>query len=452
MESKAVDYKRLLKNFSSVSLGTLISQFVAIASIPVIAYYYMPEELGKFSVVFSVVSIFTPFFCLRYEQSIMLPKEDGDANSLIRSCLLIGLCTTVSLMAVIHLLEPQFVGLFKLQGIWNPGVLIPVLVFINGLSLLMPIVVGRLEKFRSIATGRILRSSVIMLTQVICGAMAMGVAGLLMGIAIGITAEILFLNGRGRVTGVFFKEKKPSSQDKGLLRNYWKFPMYSLPSGILVSIGSYGMPLVIAAVFSPHVAGLFWVAEKCLNIPITLISQSLGVVLYQRLCQMRAEQADLCADLLAKVFAVLLVATVVISTAIVLLAPSLINFFFGEKWADVGTMIMLMTPRAAMIFCALPLTQAFTAFEKQEVLTLSQFVFVLGPMGVVVVVAGYISSETELIFMFSCMYFVSYLFIAMLAIRTAGVSFFEALLLVMRNLLHIGTAVRTLVSKIGRNA
>ena len=69
----------LISNIAKMSLGLFVSYAVGFFSLPVISFFYSPEDLGLFGLFLASSSILSIIFTLRFEVAIPLPAEVKNA-------------------------------------------------------------------------------------------------------------------------------------------------------------------------------------------------------------------------------------------------------------------------------------------------------------------------------------------------------------------------------------
>ena len=71
------------KDTAILTFGTLVTQLLGIATIPIMSRLYSPADFGKLAIFAAVVLIVATVITLRYEMKILLPKVESQANDLI---------------------------------------------------------------------------------------------------------------------------------------------------------------------------------------------------------------------------------------------------------------------------------------------------------------------------------------------------------------------------------
>lgn len=87
------------RDVATLSLGTLVAQAITIAVTPLLTRLYSPSDFGLLAVFLAVVSVGATLVTLRYETSILVPKENTEsANLVLLSLILTGGLSVVLLV------------------------------------------------------------------------------------------------------------------------------------------------------------------------------------------------------------------------------------------------------------------------------------------------------------------------------------------------------------------
>ena len=138
--------------------GTTIAQIITVLSSPILTRLYGPEAFGFFALITSITSILGVIVCLRYELSIMLPKEDSEAANLLGLCLLCVVAVSGLTALALYISGDAFVALLKAPGLAPYLVLIPAIVFVHGCYLALNYWNSRTKHFGRLSIARITSS------------------------------------------------------------------------------------------------------------------------------------------------------------------------------------------------------------------------------------------------------------------------------------------------------
>ena len=194
MVSKVINRIRssqMIKNMMTLSIGTIISQLIPILLSPVLARIYSPDDFGLWGIFSSTAIIFSIFMTGRYELAILRPKEDRDALNLVRLSLLI--MVSILIMLCVGYIIGKSIGFFQSIGITFFLSLILYLLF-NSVTQILSYFANRDERYRKIAEGSILRSSIQGVSRLIFGIMGLTRMGLIYGTIIGVFSNVAILS------------------------------------------------------------------------------------------------------------------------------------------------------------------------------------------------------------------------------------------------------------------
>ena len=107
----------------------MLSDLILIALTPFITRIYDPSVYGVASAFTAIVSILLVVCCFRYEQAIMLPKDDRDAGSLLLACFLLVSIFSILLVPVIVFFGGTITTFLHLSDILPYLYLLPIVIF-----------------------------------------------------------------------------------------------------------------------------------------------------------------------------------------------------------------------------------------------------------------------------------------------------------------------------------
>ena len=119
---------------------------------------------------------------------------------------------------------------------------------------------------------------------------------------------------------------------------YIKFLKYSTTSNLFNSLTSLGMTPLVVLFFGVKTAGLYFLAEKLIAIPISLITSSIAQVYFQKATTLFNSNKKNLLDLTIKVQKQLFL---ILAPLLFLLSIFGENLFYilGENWSSAGKMI-----------------------------------------------------------------------------------------------------------------
>ena len=340
--------------------GTAGAQLLTVLVAPLLTRLYTPDDYGLVAVYGGLLGLIGVISSLRYELAIPLPEDDLGAAQVAALCLLIVLGFTL-LTAVLVLFYgapiATLLGVPTLAGyLW----LLPVGVLLGGAYSVFNYWSIRTKRFSTIATTRLRQALVSVVIQL--AAFKAGVLGLLLAAVAGQSVGTGTL-GRHSLANPAFKEVTWRGVC-GAARRYRRFPVFSTWEGLFNTAGLQLPPLMFAALFGPAAAGLYALANRVLNLPMSLIGGAIGQVFFANAAE--AQRAGQLGPLVAQLHAKLAHIGLPPALLLILLGPDLFGLVFGPAWGQAGEFARWMAPWLYLVFVSSPLSTLFAVLEHQK--------------------------------------------------------------------------------------
>ena len=157
------------KSVLLLSVGSSLGQLISLGFQPIITRIYSPEDMGVFSTLLAIVSMWTVVSAGRYELAIVLPDEKKLAKALVFLCLMIAVI--VSFVAgfwyfLKYLLKFNSNALLLKNYLF---LFITPLVFINACDLIFMKIAIREKQVRGLSLSQVARQLGDKLTKVCLG-------------------------------------------------------------------------------------------------------------------------------------------------------------------------------------------------------------------------------------------------------------------------------------------
>lgn len=356
-----------LRNTAVVFGGNAAARFITIALVPLITRIYSPDAYGVFATIIAVSSIATAVSSLRYQNAVMLPKDERDAHGLTVLCGLIVTILSACSACVLVLVKITAPGVFDQHLPFSFALAIPLLVLFDGHSQVASIWRLRRGEFRRLAASKVSAATADRLTTIFLGVGGSnGAGGLIAGRMVQHTVGLVVLfTGRRRT------RCKPS-RDSGLeiaekirlAKKYREFPKYSADA--LIQSAVTQAPLILtAAIFSPLETGLFALTRRVCSEPLQVLGDSLAKSFHQKASQDFRSGTDIQKTALQLYHSVLALCFLPLIFFAFLLADAL-DVVFGQNWIGVGSYIHLLMPLFGGFFIMRPFSIFFDLLGKQK--------------------------------------------------------------------------------------
>ncbi|CDQ22980.1 lipopolysaccharide biosynthesis protein [Halobacillus karajensis] len=362
-----------MKNILILVGGTVFAQGLVVLSSPLLTRMYTPEAFGILATFIAVVSILNSIVSLKYELALPLTESKKETINLFSLNFIITIIITL-----LYLLVFVFAGETILKGlgiveystllVW----LIPVTVLFLGFTDNLTYLFVKVSRFKSITNLKVSNSFSKVVTQVLFGIIPSYPFGLILG-------DIV-----GRVVGAFVglysivkynivnsykmvKENISTNEMKKVLFRFKKFPMFSTPAGLINSLSTHLTPVVLVFAYDPVIAGFYSLTQRVLGLPSTLVSQSISQVYLNEAPKLLKKDISLVRNLYLKVTKNLLLFGGVPIFFLSIFGESIFSFIFGDKWADSGIYLQVLSLMFLGQFIVVPLSQTLNILNKQNI-------------------------------------------------------------------------------------
>lgn len=363
---KGLSLDQFMRNVVILAKGTVLSQVIILATLPIITRLYSPSDFGIFSVYISIISIVLVIVSLSYEIAIPLPDNDRTASSIVKLSLL--LCILISIIGGIgfYMLHAQLSRWLDEPDMQSYVMLFTLSLFGAGCHQILNLWSIRKEYFGQLSRTKYMQSISQVSSQLLLSLTGWGPLGLIIG-------ELL-----GRVTGVFSQWKlwRRDVKTNGIqttwmemrdsAHRYRRFPLLSSWSNILNSIGLYLPNIILAAFYGPYIAGLFTMGQRFLGAPITLISISVNQVYLSEFAICLNQNPSKIYPLFIGTVKKALLFGLIIIGGVVIFAPMLFHFLFGDTWERSGHFLRILSIMYLSQFIANSVGATLGVMERQD--------------------------------------------------------------------------------------
>jgi O-antigen/teichoic acid export membrane protein len=374
MIKRLLNKSDFIKSSFTLVVGTVLAQLIPIALQPILRRIYTPEEFGLYAVYLSIIGMFVVAANLRYESTIVLPKDDDKAINLAIGAFFIGFIFSIGLFIIFFFFGNNLVSLFSFPkeiGKWL--YVLPYSIFIISCSRTLNFWLTRKKAFKAYAINKVARRSSEGVVQSLGNTFQN--SGLIIGNIVGDTVNLIVSIGQSIKHGFSFNKYNISLTKKQLTK-YIEFPKYSTIPTLLNSISLFLPVIIINQFYSQEVTGYFDLSRTMLALPAALVSVAISQVLIQKVVEHKQKNQKV-KKLVSKIAFVLLIMSIVGILIIELFGIPLFNFVFGEEWEFSAVMTQTLIFSYAVKFIVSPLTSVFIALERIKISSIWQVCYFL---------------------------------------------------------------------------
>ncbi|MEL6694990.1 MAG: oligosaccharide flippase family protein [Bacteroidota bacterium] len=344
-----------LRHVVTLFSGTLAAQVFALAILPVLGWYYTPEDFGVRGVYMASLMIGAIAINGGYEYAIMLPSDRREAASLFQLCIYLTLGLSALLGMILWLLGPLFWVFLSVGEMTEWQWLLLLSICIEGLNQPLRIHLNRAKAYRALSISKMIQPILGGGAMVAGGFAGWGLAGLLWGGFIGQIGTFGYLvwayrNHRMGERWVDF------SKIRQVAIQYRDFPKNNILSGILNTLSAQLPIYFLPGLYGKEVAGYFHMAQRALMMPFAIVGKSVADVFYQQAARAYEEGTGKLSNMTRMTAQILGLGGLVPTILIMLLAPTLVDWIFGEKWLETGEMAVWLMPWVYITLLTVPLS------------------------------------------------------------------------------------------------
>lgn len=372
----------LLRSASILISGTLIAQLISILLQPLLRRLFTPDAFGVYSVYLSLVGIILVASALRYDDAIVLPKNDKESTNLLGLSLIFSFIINSSILIIFLSARDKIISFLNLPENFPASMLalIPVGAFLFSVYGSLNAWLIRKKKYIAISVNKLIRRSME-------GASQVGLAllkipnGLIYSDMIGQTANVATVAVQSKRSGLNLKLVSYTKL-KYVFHKYSEFPKYNLVPALMSTCSYLLPPIFINKYFSPESAGFFDLSKLVLSIPLAFVAASLTSVILQKVSEKFNKKESFIRDLKPVVILVGLIASSEI-LLIILFGEDLFRIAFGKLWTASGSISRIMVWSFAINFIVASFSNIFVAMRRIKTYSIWQFCYFLAIISLV---------------------------------------------------------------------
>ena len=367
---KKIRNSTYLLQIMTLMSGTLMAQIVSFGFIPILTRLYNPSEFGLYALFFALASMIGMVSSGNYEQAIMLPKSDRDAQALLFLSILVTVFIVVILTIILFIFYDFFFNYFEKDSylIW----LLPISTLIIGLMQIFDAYSTRKQFYKKIATTKVIASFTTVSIQTI-SRYNFSLNGLVVGKVLSDIFALLIL--------VRFHIQKHTLQLRYIskrrlqanIKRHENFPKYQSFSTLINSFSQNIPLLMFTSLFSPAISGFYSLTYRAMQTPLLLVSSSTRAVFYQKASKMYANGDDIY-PLYFKTTLGLLKLFIAPLIIILFFGEELFVFVFGQGWAESGLIAQIAIFWFLFGFISPPTTVMFNIYGLQRIRLIIQII------------------------------------------------------------------------------
>jgi lipopolysaccharide exporter len=354
---------------SSWNLVIILIQFLLS---PIITRIYTPDQYGVFAVFSSIIVNISMLGSFKYNEAIVLAPSLTERNNVasLSGILVLGI-TLLSAIGVLLFFDDlaSFLGQPRIVDFIY---FIPLGVALMGaIEILLSLNVWSKRFFHNGLAGFFTNLSSRIFT-ILFGLFVQPVSiGLIGGDLIGKfsgSLSIIFTN-RSSIRNIIDQVRLITIQSMmKVMTAYKHFPLYILPTSIIMTLSNHLPIYFFQAKFSSSVVGAYALSTSLLEIVNRLIPYSIAGVFFSKAAELKNQSSEQLANATNKVFKVVFVVSLFIFLVSSITSRYVFPFIFGDSWQLAGIFAGILSVSYATNFINVSLLEIYKVISKQRLL------------------------------------------------------------------------------------
>lgn len=404
-----------IKSMLQLVGGNVLSQIIVFAAIPLLSRVYSPADFGVAGEFMAVAGMLMVVACLRYESSILL-SDDGDVSKTFGLSIVSG-----GVLSVFTLLS---VLLLMLWSSWTNRdfsahwLLLPLFIISNSFILAARYRYTRDANYGVQIKSNVIRSIVLVATQLLIGLVLVSGLGLILGQVVAICLCAMYLcYTLYRGDRDFYSLEKDGLAT--LAQRYKHFLFFGVPQ-TMCSAAGYFLPVILLGVYySDAIIGVYFMLIKLMTKPLQIVSDAVRRVLMNKFSkQLRSDSAGLWGAMISWSLVLGGVAGFIF-VPFGLYGADLVIWVLGDEWADVRALVPWFCLLMIGSMLQLPSSICLQLLERQKLLMFIDAGSLVMRSCCIVLLGGILLGE-DVIKCLCLIGFITYLLMLVIAARVAS--------------------------------
>lgn len=366
MRSIFQTHSEFIGNVAVMMSGKTIAAAIALITMPIVARLFTPADFGVAAVFASITGIVSSVASLRYAAAIVLPQSAEEAGQIMAFSYRVMLFVCLLLGALLGFLQlsQTSVNTFEMLGGWVWA--IPIAVFFMSAVLIQESWLTRKKSFKTLSASLVAFNVSTSGSRIAIGAIAgSSAAGLIGGYFFGLFCRFAaqFAGVKDGIRESFRRLGKDTAIQ--IARKYSDFPKFNAPAGLVFAMGQNLPVLLFGTMFSPAIAGLYAMADRLCQVPVTIVSTSVRRVFLQKASEIENRGRSLRKAFTLSVAALSLLGLVPFGVLFSYGQP-LATWILGEPWAVAGQYLEIIAPWLFLVWISSPCNAVFIVLRKQK--------------------------------------------------------------------------------------
>lgn len=378
---KKIISNNFFQSIATLMSGTLIAQVISFAISPLMTRLYSEEQIGEYTLLLTVVTMFGSVICGRYDMAIVGESDEKGMYALVKLSFYITLVlsTVVSVGYTIYFCTS---GSTKMAF---PEVFAWILAFIlaTGFLNILHSYNNRYRDYKLMAAASITKEAGKAVTLAGFGLLHFGTVGLLISYIVSSILELLqqirrLKSNLSSIKAVTFEDVKKAA------KKHIRQPLYSVPASFVNGFSYSIINIFINALFGSVTLAYYSMSYRMLGVPLSLVCNSTSKAYFEKAAREHDQTGNFHKTFLQTSLFLLAIA-IPMTAALMILAPWAFELFFGKGWGVSGEYVRYLAPMFGLRLIVSSLSPTMIICNKQRTDLIIQILFVVASCAAYVV-------------------------------------------------------------------
>lgn len=353
-----------IKFFIQIFSGNAVAQIITFASIPILTRYYEPQSYAALGIFISIVSTLAPSSTGKFDVASVVVRDKKVAGALIAAALWsTSILTALILVGCLFFIG--FGGGAMVETISDIEILLLATgVFFAALNATLKNLATIVETYYAISLAVLSQAIVTLVVAVAAFYLRTSVNGLVLGFIAGSLCSfivLLALLARHRDMIVL----SSFSEIWSAARSHKTFPLFNASTSVFDGLFVWMPVYFLTVFFGPAEVGLFFLVNRLLVGPLSLIASSLSPLILKNSSVAISETGSAKQFFFASLIKLSFFG-VIFALACMLLVPIAITYGLGTGWEYAETFIYILLPMIIFRFVVSTFSPIFSSSGRND--------------------------------------------------------------------------------------
>lgn len=367
------------RNVLTLMTGNVLAQLVSLLAAPLLTRLYAPEAFGTLALFVAIVAVLVPGVGGRYEVAAVVADTHERRDFFFIALWVMALLCLLFLLVLAMAFVPLSSWLNAGQlGSWLW--LAPLALFATGVIAALRSWANAIKDYRRLSCAAVVQTASVTLLASGIGVAGALEDGLLLANVIGLLLTCVYL---AYVFRDLFRDEdwRWSRRKWKLALRHKEYPLFNAPTSMLNGLMTSLPVFFLARYFPESVVGYYALMVRVGVVPLSFIAAAVSDVNVKKTAEMLQTGQDPM-PYLRRVTLSLLAVAVPPSLLLMLSAPQLFSWVFGETWHQAGVLLVILMPALAVQFVVSPLSLSIIAAGRLRLLAAWQVISLLTTLAV----------------------------------------------------------------------